>query len=56
MKIEHWGYQVADPVAVAQWYSEHLGFTIKRASDSPAKTHFLADGAGQVMIEIYCKG
>lgn len=54
MKIEHVGYQVADPVATSKWYCEHLGFTIKRSSDGPAHTHFLADGSGQVMIEIYC--
>jgi len=53
MKIEHFAYQVADATAVAEWYSKHLGFTIKRASDSASKTHFLADSAGNVMLEIY---
>ena len=53
MKIEHIGYQVADAVATSNWYCEHLGFTIKRSSDGPSRTHFLADGSGQVMIEIY---
>ncbi len=54
MKIEHVGYQVADPVATCKWYCEHLGFTVKRSGDDPARTHFLADSAGQMMIEIYC--
>lgn len=54
MKIEHWGYQVADPVAAAHWYCEHLGFTIKRVNEDKAMAHFLADESGQVMIEIYC--
>ncbi len=54
MKIEHFAYQVAEPIATAEWYCEHLGFTIKRAGTDPAKTHFLADGSGQVMLEIYC--
>lgn len=53
MRIEHFAYQVADAPAVAQWYCDHLGFTIKRASTGVANTHFLADGSGKVMIEIY---
>ena len=54
LRIEHFAYQVADPIAFAEWYCKHLGFTIKRASTGQAKTHFLADGSGQVMLEIYC--
>jgi glyoxylase I family protein len=53
MKIEHWGYQVADPVATAAWYTRHLGFAINRVLDNNANAHFLADASGQVMIEIY---
>ena len=53
MNIEHVGYQVADAVATSKWYCEHLGFTVKRSSDGLSNTHFLADGSGQVMIEIY---
>ena len=34
MKIEHTAYQVADPPAVARWYVEHLGLTIKRSQDA----------------------
>lgn len=54
LKIEHFAYQVASPTAVADWYCEQLGFTIKRAGTDPAATHFLADASGNVMIEIYC--
>lgn len=54
MRIEHWGYQVADPAAAAQWYCEHLGFTVKRVNQDKAMAHFLADESGQVMIEVYC--
>lgn len=53
MRIEHTGYMVQDPVAVAAWYVEHLGFTIKRAMDKSPNTHFLADETGTVLIEIY---
>ena len=53
MKIEHFAYQVAEPVAAANWYGEQLGFTVKRASDSPVPVRFLADETGQVMLEIY---
>lgn len=53
MKIEHVAFQVADPVAVARWYGEHLGMTIKRAQSTPPFGHFLADSAGAVMLEFY---
>jgi hypothetical protein len=53
MHIEHWGYQVADPVAQAHWYCEHMGFTIVRVNQDEAKAHFLADASRRVMIEIY---
>lgn len=53
MKIEHFAFNVADPVAIAEWYCQNLGFTVKRKFDKPPHTHFLADNTGQVMIEIY---
>ena len=53
MKIEHLGYQVPDPVKTAAWYCDHIGFTIVRSVDNEAKTRFLADCSGTVMIEIY---
>ena len=53
MKIEHIGYQVSEPVKVAAWYVEHLGFRIMRQMDHSPWAHFLADDSGQVMIEIY---
>jgi predicted enzyme related to lactoylglutathione lyase len=53
MKIEHFGYQAKDPVAVAQWYVAHLGCAVKRSSGPPTNTHFLADSAGSAMVEIY---
>lgn len=53
MKIEHFALQVLDPAAMAAWYVEHLGFTIKRQMNEPPRAHFLADSSGRVMIEIY---
>ncbi|GAB4142938.1 MAG: hypothetical protein Tsb009_13660 [Planctomycetaceae bacterium] len=52
MKIEHIAFVVQDPAAMAAWYAEHLGFTIKRALDVSPFIHFLADDAG-TMLEIY---
>lgn len=54
MKIEHIAFNVADPVAVAAWYSLHLGLEIVRHSPVPHQAHFLADDAGETVLEIYC--
>lgn len=54
MKIEHIAFNVADPVAVAAWYVEHLGLEIARHIPVPTQTHFLADDAGETVLEIYC--
>ena len=53
MRIEHMAWQVADPPAVAAWWVDHLGFTIARSMDTGAKTHFLTDATGAVMVEFY---
>ena len=53
MKIEHVAFNVEDPLAMARWYVEHLGFTVKRRAVEPPYAHFLADDSGTVMIEIY---
>jgi glyoxylase I family protein len=54
MKIEHIAFNVADPIAVADWYVAHLGLRIIRHIPAPTQTHFLADDAGDTVIEIYC--
>ena len=53
MRIEHAAWQVHDPHAVAAWYCQHLGFTVKRRFDAPVPCNFLADSTGRVMIEVY---
>ena len=30
MRIEHVAFNVPDPLAMARWYVEHLGFEVKR--------------------------
>lgn len=53
MRIEHLAFNVADPVAVAAWYGQHLGLTVVRHQPEPNQMHFLADDGGRTVIEIY---
>lgn len=53
MRVEHIAFQVKDPVAVADWYVRNLGFRIARLAGGPGNTHFLADEAGRVVLELY---
>jgi uncharacterized glyoxalase superfamily protein PhnB len=53
MKVEHVAWQVADPIQVAQWYIQHLGFRVLRKLEASPFTHFLADESGRVVVEIY---
>ena len=53
MKIEHFAFNVADPVKMADWYCKNLGFSVARKIDHAPNTHFLKDSSGSVMIEIY---
>ena len=50
MKIEHVALNVADPVAMARWYTEHLKLTVVKGMDTIPYTHFLADDGGTVML------
>lgn len=54
MKLEHVALNVSDPIAMADWYCEHIGLTIVRASKEEPYTHFLTDDGRASMIEIYC--
>lgn len=53
MQLEHFALNVADPVGMADWYVKNMGMTVVRKSDAAAKTHFIMDSAGHVMLEIY---
>ncbi|HXG09774.1 MAG TPA: VOC family protein [Gemmataceae bacterium] len=53
MNIEHIALNVSDPVALADWYTRHLGMRIVRSVDGPPHTRFLADQAGRVVLEVY---
>jgi len=53
MNIEHFALQVADPVAMADWYVKHLGFSIARSSGGPVNARFLLARNGACMLEIY---
>ena len=53
MKIEHFAFNVKDPIAMSKWYSENLGLnTVKQVNEDPYTT-FMADDSGRVMIEFY---
>lgn len=54
MDIEHIALNVPDPVRMAGWYVEHLGLRILRKQEQAPFTHFLADRAGRVVLELYC--
>ena len=51
MRLEHCALQVADPVAMADWYVKNLGCSIARSGKAPNHARFLQ--AGPVLIEIY---
>jgi len=53
MKIEHFALQVAEPIAMADWYVKHLGCTLARAGGEPAHMRFLRDSSGSVLVELY---
>ena len=42
MKLEHVALLVADPVAMADWYTKHLGMRVAREGDAPGHARFLA--------------
>src|SRR5476651_781204 len=53
MHIEHIALNVPDPVRMAAWYVEHLNLHILRKQEQAPFTHFLADEAGRVVLELY---
>lgn len=53
MRFEHFALNVPDAAAHAQWYVQHVGFTVARRRDDAPYTHFLADDAGRIVVEFY---
>src|SRR5438552_19121361 len=53
MRIEHIALNVPDPVAAAEWYVRHLGMRVVRRVPGATQTHFVADQAGRVVLELY---
>ena len=53
MKFEHFALNVPDAAAQAAWYVQHLGFQVVRSRPDAPYTHFLADGTGRVVVELY---
>lgn len=53
MKFEHFALNVPHCRAHAQWYVQHLGFTIARQREDAPFTHFLADDTGRTVVELY---
>lgn len=53
MKIEHFAVNVEDPLAMSNWYEQHLGLRVVKKTDQAPYMTFLADDSGRVMIEIY---
>jgi glyoxylase I family protein len=53
MKMEHIAINVAEPVAMAAWYRDHMGFEIVKSAAAPPYVHFLREQAGTMMIEVY---
>ena len=53
LAMEHAAVNVPDPEAMAEWYVRNLGMEVARHVGGPAKTHFLADASGRVVMEVY---
>ena len=51
--VEHVAWQVQDPVKVVDWYVKNLGFRVLRKLEASPFTHFIADSAGRVVVEVY---
>ncbi len=53
MIVEHAAWTVADPEPMVEWYCRNLGMSVARKVGGPARTHFLADSTGRVLLEVY---
>jgi glyoxylase I family protein len=53
MRVEHVAFNVEEPLEMARWYVENLGFVVKRRVMEAPWAHFIVDSSGSTMIEIY---
>ena len=53
MRFEHFGVNVPDARAMAEWYVKHCGMRVLRAMTVSPFTCFLADERGMSAMEIY---
>ncbi len=53
MQFEHFGINVPDAKAMADWYVKNCNMKIVCAKHEPHQTHFLADEKNHVVMEIY---
>jgi catechol 2,3-dioxygenase-like lactoylglutathione lyase family enzyme len=56
MRIEHIALIVKDPIKMATWYCQNLGFIIVKEMDKTPFSHFIADSTKTVFLEIYNPG
>ena len=53
MQFEHFGINVAEPVAMAKWYVEHCGMKVLKKITGGTDARWIADVTGRCTIEIY---
>ncbi len=53
--IEHMGFNVKNPVAVAEWYIKNLGMKLVRKGTAPLFVTFISDKGNHMMMEFYNK-
>lgn len=53
MKLEHVGYNVPDPAAMADWWVANLGFEVVFRGDDEAECRFIRDDSGMMCLELY---
>ena len=52
MSIEHFAIAAQDPDALARWYCDHLGCSVRFKNDRTPPIYFLAQGDGPVLLEL----
>lgn len=50
--IEHFAIAAQDTDALARWYCERLGFSVRNKNDRTPPQYFLAQGDGPVLLEL----